>query len=69
MLSIDVILFQLLLLVTMATDKLTASSVTSSFKSGEYKIKVCNKGKSYVWKEFSLVVNRNGAELHVVSVR
>ena len=48
----------------MAAAKLTAISVTSSLKSGEYKIRFCRKGKSGVWKEFGLVVDRNGAELY-----
>ena len=54
---IDVILFQLLLLITMAAVKLTASSVTSSLKSGEYRIRFCSKGKSDIWKEFGIVVD------------
>ena len=43
----------------MAAAKRTVSSVTSSLKSGEYKIRFCSKGKSGVWKEFGLVVDRN----------
>jgi len=47
----------------MAAAKLTASSVTSSSKSGEYKIRFRGKGKSDAWKEFGLVVDHNGNEL------
>ena len=53
----------------MAAAKLTASWVTSSLKSGEYKIRFCSKGKSDVWKECGLVIDREGAELNFAACK
>ena len=51
----------------MAAAKLMAISVTSSLKSGEYKIRFCSKRKSDVWKEFGLVIDHSGAELDLIT--
>ena len=53
----------------MAAAKLTASSVKLSLKSGEYKIRFCSKGKSDVWKECGLVIDREGAELNFAACK
>ena len=42
---------------------MSAAILTASLKSEEYKIRFCSKGKSDVWKECGLVVDRNGDEL------
>jgi len=62
-------LFEQLLLVTMATAKLTASSVTSSLKSGEYRIRLVSTGKSDVWKQFGIVIDGNDSEIDFAACR